>query len=241
MRFITFSSRPLSDYSETSIRRQPMMMNESHRLFGVPLENLWQPEMQYEWTGEFVEPHVLRFLDTLPDDEIVLGTDSWDVFFSGTPAEMEAAFLTFDRPIVVSTEANLWPPETAHLMHHPPAPTRFRYACGGGWAARAWAMRKLLTAPDWWPEPFCCNQSAFDDWYCRHPELTTLDFHCRLFQCMYDDGKQNPPLGSLWEIKNQRFHNKETDSYPMVIHGGGGFCMEALNLWLRLKEARGWL
>ncbi len=38
MRFLTPSNRPLTDDSETSIRRQPRMLRESAAQFGVPQE-----------------------------------------------------------------------------------------------------------------------------------------------------------------------------------------------------------
>ena len=239
MKFLMGSSRPLDDYSDLSLRREPRMMNESYQHFKVPLVNVFRPGVPIDWTGRVGNQLIMEHLQNVPADEPVLVTDAWDAFFAGTPEEMEKAFLAFGKPLVISTEPNLWPKETAHLMHHPPAPTRFRYACGGGWAGYAGEIVRMLTAPDYWQPPFICNQSAFDDWFCRHQDTTAMDYHCRLFQCLYDDGTTKPSLKGIFDIKDKRLHNKETDSYPLVIHGGGGFTVEAMRLWKWVKAARG--
>lgn len=242
MRFITLSNRPMDDDSELSIRRQPRMLRESAALFGVPLENICPIGGLHDWTGGYRKQLVLEYLANVSDDEPVLLTDAWDSFFAGTPEQMEAAFRAIGSGVVIQTECNLWPVETAHLMNHPPAPTRFRYACGGGYCGYAGAIRDMFTAPDYWPTPLICDQAAFDDWVCRHPETSRLDYYCQLFQCTYDDGKTRPApsIGSVIQVVGGMVCNTETNSHPLVIHGGGGFAHEALKLWDKLKEQRQW-
>lgn len=236
LRFITSSNRPMTDDTDLSIRRQPRMLRESCAMFGVPLENICPLGAPHDWTGHARRQMVLEYLTTVPDHEPVLLTDAWDSFVAGTPAQMEAAFRSIGSPVVISTECNLWPPETAHLMHHPPAPTRWRYACGGGWAGFAGALREMYFALDFWPELFICDQAAFDDWFCRHPDKITLDFHCRLFVCGYDDGTSQPPIWSVLKMRDGRPCNTETGTFPLVWHGGGGFALQTLALWDHLKE-----
>jgi hypothetical protein len=179
---------------------------------------------------------VLDYLSGVPHREPVLLTDAWDSFFAGTPREMEEAFTRIGFPVVISAECNLWPPEGALHLNHPPAPTRFRYACGGGFCGTARALRDMFGAPDFWPPWAVCDQAAFDDWICRHADQATLDYHCRLFQCIYDDGNARPRLGDLWGVQGGRLRNAETDSFPLVWHGGGAFAIEALNLWDELRR-----
>ncbi|HUX14867.1 MAG TPA: hypothetical protein VMW52_00245 [Phycisphaerae bacterium] len=239
MRFITLSNRPMDDDADSSIRRQPRMLRESAAAFGVPLENICPLGAAHDWTGGARRAMVLDYLAGVDDEEPVLLTDAWDSFFAGTPEEMEAAFRGLGAAVAIQTECNLWPVETAHLMRHPPAPTRFQYACGGGWCGFAGALRAMFTAADFWPPWACCDQAAFDDWLCRH-DTARLDYHCRLFQCMYDDGTSGPPLGGVFRVEGGRMRNIETDSFPLVWHGGGGFAVEAARLWEKLKEQRGW-
>ena len=232
----------MNDDADPSIRRQPRMLRESAAAFAVPLENICPIGAPHDWTGRARRAMVLEYLAAVPPEEPVLLTDAWDSFFAGSPEEMEAAFRALDSPVLIQTECNLWPVETAHLMNHPPAPTRFQYACGGGWCGFAGAIRAMFTAEDYWPEWACCDQAAFDDWVCRHGELATLDYYCRLFQCLYDDGttRPMPTIGHVVRVQDGRVRNIETDSCPLVVHGGGGFAVAALNLWDQLKEQRGW-
>ena len=62
------------------------------------------------WTGHPYPGHaararlVLERLRTLPEDEIVVHTDCFDVVLIRDPAELVARFLAFGAPIVISTE-----------------------------------------------------------------------------------------------------------------------------------------
>lgn len=241
MRFVTYSDRPLDDYSDLSIRRQPSMMNESHRLFGVPLDRVYDLTIPFDQQGKVGNRLIKEYIDDLADDEIVLWTDSWDAFFAGTPIEMEEAFTKIGKPLVFSTEVNLWPPECAEFITFPEwTPTRFKYACSGGWAGRVWAIKQMFSSSDYWQSQCLCSQDALNHWFSLHQDLVALDYWCQLFICLYDDGNHGDPPCLQFDIKDGRLHNHETDSYPMVIHGGGGFCMETLRLWDMLKETKGW-
>jgi len=216
------------------------MLNESCRYFGVPIENICPLRAKHDWTGGERRKLVLAYLEHTPDDEPVTLIDAWDSFVAGTPQEIETAFREIGYPVVISPECNLWPPEIAKYVQHPPAPTRWRYACGGGWAGFAGALREMFTAPDFWPAWAICDQAAFDHWVCTHPDMATVDHHCRLFVCGYDDGKADPPIWSVLKLKGGRPYNADTDTYPLVWHGGGGFAMQTLALWDKTKEIRGW-
>jgi hypothetical protein len=238
MQFITISTLPLEDDSDLHLHRQPSMMRESIALFKVPLIVLGL-DATHEWSCGYRMPIFKEFLSNLDTNEIVLFTDSWDAFFCGAPEEMEAAFIAFDKPIVFSPETNLWPPECAEHVTHPKAPTRWQYACGGGWAGRAGVLLEMFSAPDFWPTWCSCDQAALNDWLCRHPETAGMDYFCRLFVCGYDDGKQEVPVWSVIKAVDGRIHNTETNSQPLVIHGGGGYCAEALALWNTIKGQQG--
>ena len=238
MKFITLSNRSMDDDSGLSIRRQPRLLRQSCQRYGVPMENICPIGHPHEWTGRIRQQIVVEYLKKLPADGPVLLTDAWDSFVAGTPDQFEAAFREINSPVIISPECNLWPPETKNYIPPREAPTRWKYACGGGWAGYAQALLDMFTAEDYWPAWALCDQAAFDDWVARHSDTATIDYWCKLFVCIYDDGKARPHISLSVFVKDGKLFNKDTNTNPLVCHGGGGFANEAARLWDTLKGRR---
>ena len=231
MRFITVSTRPMDDDTDLGRCRQPRMLRESAVRYNIPLENIGIGGV-HDRCGRGRRKLVTKYLADVPGDEPVLLTDAWDSFIAGTAAEIEYAFSCFQSPIVFSTEIN-----RTHPSAYPKAPTRFAYVNGGGFVGRASALLQMLTADDFWPS-FCnCDQWAYGDWFIKHQDCVSLDYHCRLFQTLHWNSHSNrlPRITEIVQIKDGKLYNSETNTWPLICHGNGRFAEPAMLLWESMK------
>jgi hypothetical protein len=231
--FSAFSSRPLHQ----------TLLGESAQCFRIPLVNICDriPEAADALNRCDSRAHAAafgRFLETLPRDEVVLRADAFDTFFAGTAEEIESRFDMFGKPIVFSAEINYWPPECGVV--YPPAPTRFAYVNGGGFAGRVDALLEMLCAPDFWPLQANVDQWAYADYYVRHTDAIALDCSCDLWVSLFWMREYNPPpnVEHSVQITDRRLRNDETNSWPLLCHGNGGYKGVARRLWDQLRQTR---
>lgn len=166
--------------------------------------------------------------------EIVLFTDCWDAFFSGTVSDIEYEFKGFKKPIVHSAEINLYPPECEELRSiYPKSPTRYRFINGGGTIGYAGALLARYRRKDFWEYPRVqINQHAYHEWSCKYD--IGIDHNCRIFQCLVGD---NETTNRTLQVREGRIFNTETNSRPSIIHGPGGGALWAAWYWERLKDS----
>jgi len=224
MRFFTSSSIPLD-------RCKPPIYLESCREFGIPAVNLaWPPD----WEGYRNVPRLLELLRSLPEDEIILISDAWDIFYTTGPEAVEQAFLSYNKPIIFAAEhrepTGRWSPRVCTSKPWPPSPTRYFTINGGCVAAYSGAFLNLWTSPGFWPSPLFNAQVAYNHWYIEHPDQIGIDTHCRLCMCLY--GEDTRPE-SIFE--RGRIINKYTGEYPCLVHGNA-YKREVYKLWDILKS-----
>jgi len=109
-----------------------------------------------------------NFLQTIEDDAIVIFVDAFDVFGNGKfdGHELLSRFFAFGKPVVISTEENLYPREVKPLayqcidalaaMGQFDRHTKSPFVNAGGQIGYAWALRKIyddihlnMVANDW--------------------------------------------------------------------------------------------
>ena len=115
-------------------------------------------------------------------------------------------------------------------------PTRWRYTNGGGLLGHAVVIRQFYQ--DVWidtdpPEP-CerSNQHATNLHVIRCPEDFDgkLDHYCEVFQTLAYEGWKS------LEVRDGRVYNRETDSYPCIVHGQGGHAEIAMRFWRAMQQ-----
>lgn len=200
MRVIAASSIPLSSDHH---------FLASARKFGIPLEMTIR---DIDWTGTKELPILISFLKTLDPNEIVLGTDAWDVIFCCPVDEIEGKFKDLDSPIVHGGEASLFPSESAMYGEYPDGPSSTKHINGGGWIAYAGKMLEMITHPDFWPSSAWCNQSAYHHWFITHPEFgQKIDYTSEIF-LVYWSGPIQRDMGRIV---------MQTGIHPCLFHTPG--------------------
>ena len=142
----------------------------------------------------------------VPDNDVVIFTDGFDVFWTNTVYEVVGRFLEMKAEIVFAAEKYLWP--NKHLRF-PPAPNAYRYLNSGCFIGRVGELRKLLATE--------IHDSADDQLYLQHKFLSgqfdiKLDYEGYIFQTNSE----------TVTIQKGVVFNSETRCYGCIYHGNGG-------------------
>ena len=100
--------------------------------------------------------YALPYLTSIPDDDVVLFVDAFDVLFQLTTYDIQQRYEALGRPdLLVMTENNCWPPQLraeGYCDKYPPHPIAHRtvkpnrFLNSGAYIGRAWYIRQLQFA-----------------------------------------------------------------------------------------------
>lgn len=183
---------------------------ESAKRLGVPYRNI----LTREWKGsDMIGPgggqklnELKAHLASIPDHDVVLFTDAFDVFFVRGVHEIVGRFLGFKSEIVFSAEKNLWPDPS---LRFPPTHTSFRYLNSGTFIGRVGEVKRMLEKE--------LSDSCDDQLYLQKEYLTgkysaTLDTEGYIFQTHDEETV----------VRSGALYNTETLCFPCIYHGNGG-------------------
>ncbi len=166
--------------------------------------------------------YVIRRLRELPEDEIVLFSDSWDVVFVRSLDDLQEVFLSFSAPCVFSAEPHFLyiKADKYKQWQRYPAGTEvglYRFINGGGWIARAGYMADMLEEIDC-PPDYSCDQTLFNQWFIEHPDRIVLDHEQKVFSStIFREGFEHTDFETVDGV----LRNKQTGSTPCLVHFGG--------------------
>ena len=147
-----------------------------------------------------------EWVQSLPDHDVVVFTDGFDVFWARDLDEVVGRFLEMKAEVVFAAEKWLWPNK---LLRFPPCETPYRYLNSGCFIGRAGELKRILNRE--------IHNSADDQLFLQHQYLTglydiVLDHEGYIFQT-------NSEAVSI--VKNTIF-NSDTGCYGCIYHGNGG-------------------
>lgn len=160
--------------------------------------------------------YVQKYIQTLPDKDIVMFVDAYDVLILDTPESILKKFLKMDAPFVISVERFCFP-YGDRASEFPKGPTTFRYINSGSYIGYVRYIKDLFKELS----PFNIgddDQGLFMRHYFQYPKKYTFDAKCVLFL----------PLAGVIEGELQidresvQVKCNETQTTPCVIHGNGG-------------------
>jgi len=188
---------------------------ESARRLGIP----WRNILTREWQGSnMLGPgggqkinEIRDAIANLPDHDVVLFTDAFDVFFVRGLDEIIGRFLGYKSEIVFSAESSLWPDPS---LQFPPCHTTHRYLNSGTFIGRVGELKRLFADP--------IQDHDDDQLYIQQRFLTgrydiKLDVESYLFQ--------THELAA--HVKNGSLFNPLTACFPAIYHGNGGNAAKA--------------
>ena len=188
---------------------------------------------------------------SLPESDVILFTDAFDVMFTGYPSDILSTFLAEKAPIIFSAECGCWPHviEDVNVCLHkyPISPTPYRFLNSGTWigyAKEATAMLGEVIKDAGNNFEQANDQKLVADMYIAGRHGIKLDFYNKLFQSMHMTlDRPLPRCNPVEDVKRTpdgRFFNERTNSKPAVLHFNGGgkpyhLKMES-QLWYKTSE-----
>lgn len=185
------------------------------KYFGVEIDVLGMG-LPYKGNGQKLT-YVRKYIDTIPDDELVLFVDAYDVLILSNKEKMILNFLEMDTQLVFAAETNLFPKrKVGHLARKfPKSPNKFKYLNSGTYMGYASAIRKLLDSINY--SEGHSDQAALIPYFIDHQDEISLDHTCKLFCAMHGTRFREYDL----DFDSKTVRCKITDSIPCVIHGNG--------------------
>lgn len=159
--------------------------------------------------------HVQKYIQTLPDEDVVLFVDGYDVLILATEKEILKKFLKMNKPFIISVEKFCYPfPKRA--ADFPESPTSYKYINSGSYMGYVGHLKKIFSEIS----PIRArddDQGLLTLHFFKHPDMYAFDYYCELFW---------PLVGTnAKEVKVSRsrcaVNCLETGSIPCVVHGNG--------------------
>ena len=184
--------------------------DESCRRLGVEYTNI----LSHEWKGsDMTGPgggqklnELKKFMEPLPDHDVILFTDAFDVFFVRGLEDIIGRYLGFRKEIVFSAEKSLWPDSS---LRFPPSHTKHRYLNSGTFIGRVGELKRMLR---WDITDSCDDQLYLQKMFLSGSFDAVLDVEAYIFQT-HDEATV---------VKNGKLYNPETRCHPCIYHGNGG-------------------
>ena len=208
-------------------RKKCAALNDSAAMNGFSVKNLGT---NVDWHGTDMEGPggghkvnlVRNYLDQLPENDVVLFTDAYDVFFINGLQEITKRWMDASVEILFGSEASCWPDESMTIKHPETGLSKYRFLNSGQYIGRVGALK------DFFAERL--NDSDDDQLYMQRVWLndTTkfsvgLDYEQYIFQT-------HEPACSV----HNELYNPITNTVPCLYHGNGG--PEAKVLFMELWQ-----
>ncbi|MEC8977293.1 MAG: hypothetical protein VYC40_00085 [Pseudomonadota bacterium] len=188
-----------------------------------------------QWQGLLDKPlHLQAYLQHLPDHDIVMFVDAYDVFIHASSSDLIQTFKSFNKPLVFSTDNWLFPDiDVGSKYPSMPSSIVFRYLNSGASIGYVWAYKEMLKS---FFATQCADalgrihstkrtlnlhqendQRCATTYYLSHPDRVVLDHEMKLF-------------AGLNELHNQKYFsvlaggailNHITHQRSKVFHGNG--------------------
>lgn len=160
--------------------------------------------------------YVREYVKNLPNDDIVLFVDAFDVLFLEGKDAILRKFFTMKKPFVISVEKTCAPYKQL-ADQFPESPTSFRYLNSGTYIGYVWAIKDILDDLGEIKHNVRSDQGILTMHYLAHPEKYFFDYYCELFLPVMDVKEAE----LLVDVNNFAVKCLETGRNTSIIHGNG--------------------
>ena len=208
----SFTVHPITVGSD---RLKCVQLNTSARRHGIEVKNLGT---NVEWKGTDMsgpgggmKANLLRdYVNTLPDNDVVLFTDAYDVFYADDLETITERYLDFNTKAVFSAELYCYPDDSI-ANEFPESDTPYRYLNSGTFIAQVGELKKMFASST-------VADDGDDQLYYQKLLLSnefdmTLDYEGYIFQTHEDETGIN---------SSGQLYNPRTDCCACIYHGNGG-------------------
>ena len=151
---------------------------------------------------------IKEHISALPDTDVVMFVDGYDVFFTDNLTEIIDRWLGFNTRILFGAEKTCWPNESI-ANRFPEQPTAYKYLNSGTFIAEVGELKKFLEGII---EDHEDDQLFMQEKFLSGQYDVQLDSEQYIFQT-YDE--------NVTKVRHQ-IYNSETLCYGCLFHGNGG-------------------
>jgi len=207
--FIDFKIHPVTVGTD---RQKCIPLNDSAARNGIYPVNIGKND---NWHNDMTQPaggrkiNLLReYIKTLPDHDVVLFTDAYDVFYADNLQTITERFVGFKTHALFSAERYCWPSEELS-EEFPKSETPYRYLNSGTFIAEVGELKRIIVDE--------IDDDADDQLYYQHQFLygkhdIKLDYEGYIFQT------HEPEISKA----NNQLYNPLTKTSGCIYHGNGG-------------------
>jgi len=190
----------------------------------------------FDWAGKNTSPVLIEFLNSLPDNDLVLYTDCYDVLplnncsyetlFESITKNFDLNKVTFNAESACHTGE-----ETEHL--YPPSPGKWKFLNGGIGTGLVKNFKNLLKIIV--EKGITTNQKIYAKVF-FDSNLIDLDYRCEVFQNLLPEVGAHPGHDIIVEdfiFKNKNIINKYFNTQPLLFHGSGQINLRKLLPYVR--------
>lgn len=220
--FIDFKVHPITVGTD---RRKNINMMTSANLKGIYPKNLgnnvyWEgTDMTQEGGGHKVNL-VKEYIQNLPDTDVVLFTDAYDVLYNENIETITRRYLGFKKKVLFAAEDTCWPDETLSSKfenwprNNEEYYTKYQYLNSGVFIAEVGELKSMLS--DSTISNSQDDQLFFQRLFLSGDYDIGLDYEGYLFQC-------HEPEISFNDVNDGgQLYNPVTNCCPCIYHGNGG-------------------
>ena len=188
----------------------------------------------FDWEGYSVTYSVSEYIKDLSDDELILITDTFDVFplngCNKTILENKIKEKFDLSKVVFGGEANCFP--DGHLANRYPDHipySKWKFINGGGYFGTV-KLIKYIISKTLSSMKGSMNQREYTKFFLENPKYITIDYTCEIFQTLYDnkDIGSNITMEDYIFLDNNTIINKTFNTKPLLFHGNGKMNMSPL-------------
>ena len=211
--FLDFKTHPVTVGTD---RKKCVPLNDSAALHSVYPKNLGT---NVEWKGTDMsgaggghKVSLLReYLDTLPEHDVVLFTDAYDVIYNTGIEEITRRYLGFKKKVVFSAEQYIWPDKSL-ADKFPQCDTKYKYLNSGTFIGRVDELKKILADAE--IAEYEDDQLFYQKAFLSGKYDIALDNECYIFQTHDTD--------TYFSFDQKKVFNPITNAYSCIYHGNGG-------------------
>lgn len=161
--------------------------------------------------------YMAEYLKTLPDEDLVLFVDGYDVIILDSGEEIVRRFFDMKTPALISAVGNLFPPILSkHKDLYPKAPTSFRFLNSGVYIGPVEEIKKMIHGSLEFSSVTSDDQGLMSLEFLKNLERRRLDYCSEIFLTLISLPK------TTVDFENGRIRFVPTGSLPCIAHGNGG-------------------
>jgi len=208
--FIDFKVHPITVGTD---RKKCVQLNSSAMNHNVYPKNLG---VNVDWKGTDMSSlgggmkiNLLRdYIKDLPDHDVILFTDAYDVMYDRDLETITRRFIGFKTKSLFSAETSCWPDESLK-DEYPESETPYRFLNSGTFITEVGQLKSLLQDPI---EDYEDDQLYYTRKFLSNEFDMKLDYEGYIFQT-------NEPQV---QVQNESIYNPRTRVFSCIYHGNGG-------------------